>query len=255
MKISLLPPDFKVTSPFSRPVHIRADTHHLCTVGKYVVEIVFHSAMFYAPEFYKVSVKNTDGQQVWSGGDAMFLDSLFRTDFVSDKYDRMILTRVNSTDSSNHMQIILIDLNNGKEEVLTEEGAYHSVGHFVSFDCIYYSDYKGVHCIDYSNQNRFMLHDVLLQHFSDIKTWGACGVEDCILVVTHEPENNLYLFNLVKNEIVDSTTFHWKTADYVGLTIGYVMEHKSTNITVVYSDRQASGALKFRQSEHFLLEF
>lgn len=185
----------------------------------------------------------------------MFLDSLFRNDFVSDVYDRMILTKVNSTESSNHMQVIMIDLKTRKEEVLTVEGYYHLAGHFISFDGIYYSDKGGVHCIDYGNNSRFVLHHVLDKSFKNLITWGVCVIKDCILLITCEEENNLCLFNLQQQQVIDRTTFHWETADSVSVGIGYVEQKPCTTLSVSYSDRQSSGALKHRVTEYFNLDF
>jgi hypothetical protein len=211
--------------------------------------------MFYAPEFYKVTVKHADGRQIWSGGDTMFLDTLFLTDFISDEFDRMILTRVNSTESSSHSQIILIDLKTGKEEVLTEEGAYYSAGNFVSFDGIYYSDSRAVHCVDYNNNHRFILNDVLQFHFPVIKTWGACVMKDCILVVTTEKENNLCLFNLRQQKNMDRNTLCWQEADAVSISISGATKREETVLSISYADRQANGVLKHRGTEHYKLEF
>jgi hypothetical protein len=61
MKISSVPSGFKPTTRYSRPAHIKSDTHHLYTTEKYVVEIVYHSSMFYTPEFYCASVKDKAG--------------------------------------------------------------------------------------------------------------------------------------------------------------------------------------------------
>jgi len=200
-------------------------------------------------------VKNADGRQIWSGGDTMFLDTLFLTDFISDEFERMILTRVNSTESSSHSQIILIDLKTGQEEALTKEGAYYSAGHFISFDGIYYSDSRGTHCIYYGNNTQFLLRDILNKHFAHITTWGTCAVKDCMLVITGETENNLYLFNLVKQKIEDRTTFLWRKADSVFVNMGNAVKASNSVISVSYSDRQPSGALRHRETEYFNLEF
>lgn len=255
MKISLLPSDFKAKSRFTRPAHIKADTHFIYTTEKYVVEIVYHSSMFYTPDFYCVSVKDKLGNEIWNGGKAYFLDSLFQTDFVSDEFNRMLLTRVNSTESPNHMQIVLIDLKTGKEVVLTDEGGYNYAGHFISFDGIYYADKNGVHCIDYGNNTQYILHDVLSKSFTKIITWGSCAIKDCILVITGEEENNVCLFNLHQQEIVDSITLIWGKADSVSLRVGYVVEKLNTTLSVSYSDRQASGSLKHLITEYYNLEF
>lgn len=230
------------------------DTHYRYVGSKYDVDILYHSSMFYAPEFYKVSVSNKTGGQIWSGGETMFLDSLFRSDFVSDDYDRMILTRVNSTESPNHMQIIMIDLKTGKEHVLTEEGHFFHAGHFISFDGIYYAN-NGVHCINYVNNSKFLLHGILNKHFKNITTWGACAVKDCIVVITGDMKNNVYLFDLIKQVVKDSTTLQLGTADSINITIGHVMADANAIISVSYSDRQASGALKHRETERYKLEF
>ncbi len=174
---------------------------------------------------------------------------------MSDEFNRMILTRVNSTESSDHMQIVLIDLKTRKEEVLTDEGGYNSADHFISFDGIYYADTNGVHCIDHSNNKQYLLHDVLSKSFNKIVTWGSCGIKDCILVITGEEENNVCLFNLHQQEIVDSTTLIRGEADSVSLRVGYVVGKLNATLSVLYSDRQASGALKHRITEHYNLEF
>ncbi len=255
MKISPLLSGYKTTSRLTRPAHIKNDTHYLYTTEKYVVEIVYHSSMFYAPDFYKVSVKRKSGEQVWSGGDAIFLVSLFRSDFLSDAYDLMVLIRVNSTENPDQMQIVLVDLKTGQEEALTHEGNYSLAGHFISFNAIYYADSKGIHCNDYDNKNQFMLHDVLNRHFSDIQTWGTCAIKDCILVINREQEQNVCLFNLVRQQIEDRTTLHWDNADSVHVAIGCVVQPSNSIVSVSYSDRQASGALKHRGTENFEILF
>lgn len=255
MKIEKLPTRFKPLSRFTKPDQVKADTHYIFTTKKYVVEIVYHSSMFYAPDFFKVTVKASNGKHIWSGGDSMFLDTLFLTDFISDDYDRMILTRVNSTESSGHMDIILIDLKNGEEDILTEEGAYSAAGHFVSFDCIYYADHNGVHCIDCDTKNSFMLHDILLQHFKEIKTWGACAVKDCILVIAGNEENNVCIFNLMERRVIDSATLFWGHSTSVTLSIGCVNDNETSIVSVSYADKQANGVLKHSHTEHFVLRY
>jgi hypothetical protein len=255
MKVSKLPPGYKPFPRFTRPAHIKTDTHYIFTTKKYVAEVVYHSSMFYAPEFYKVTVKHLDGKQIWSGGDAIFLDTLFLTDFISDEYERMILTRVNSTESSSHLQIILIDLKTGKEELLTPEGAFYSAGHFISFDGVYYSDSKAVHCIDYSNNRSFVLTEVLKKHFQDIKTWGTCPANNCILVISKDRENNVALFDLRKEEVIEQATLHWKEADQVSIQVGCVLDKNCTTVTASYSNRTASGTLIYSGIEYFQVDF
>lgn len=255
MKISALPVGYKTTPRFTRPAHVKSDTHYIYTTEKYVVEIVYHSSMFYAPDFYKVSVCKLSGEQVWNGGDTMFLDSLFRTDFVSDKYDRMILTRVNSTESSNHMQVIIIDLKTGREEVLTEEGHYHIAGHFMSFDGIYYGISNDLKCIDMEMGKEFLLFETLARSFSDIKSWGACPIDNCILVITNAKENNVALFDLRKEEVKAQVTLQWKEADQVSLQNGFVLNYKATVVSISYSNRVASGALVHSGTEYFQIDF
>ncbi len=255
MKISALPVGYKTTPRFTRPAHLKNDTHYIYTTEKYVVEIVYRSSMFYAPDFYKVSVSDKSGQQIWSGCDTMFLDSLFRTDFVSDKYDRMILTRVNSTESSNHMQVILIDLKTGREDVLTEEGHYHIAGHFMSFDGIYYGISNDLKCIDMEMGKEFLLIETLARSFSDIKSWGTCPIDNCILVITNAKENNVNLFDVRKEEIKAQETLQWKEADQVSIQTGYVLNYKSTIVTASYSTRTSSGALMHTGTEHFQIDF
>ncbi len=255
MKVSKLPLGYKPFPRFTRPAHIKTDTHYIFTTKKYVAEVVYHSSMFYAPDFYKVTVKHIGGKKLWSGGDAVFLDTLFLTDFISDEYERMILTRVNSTKSSSHLQIILIDLKTGKEELLTPEGAFYSAGHFISFDGVYYSDSKAVHCIDYSNNRSFVLTEVLKKHFQDIKTWGTCPANNCILVISKDRENNVALFDLRKEEVIEQATLHWKEADQVSIQVGCVLEKNCTTVTASYSNRTTNGTLIYSGIEYFQVDF
>lgn len=255
MTIAPLPVGYKVPLRFTRPENIKKDTHYLFTTEKYVVEVVYHSSMFYAPEFYKVTVKNHAGEQIWSGGDAIFLDTLFREDFISDRFNRLILTRVNSTESSSHLQIVLIDLLTGKETELTEEGDYRSCGHFISFDCIYFERNTGINCIDFGTNNTFNLIDILTNHFTGYKVWSRCPVKDCILVICTGNENSMYLFNLRNDRIEDQLSFQLKKSDAFMISVGSVPEPDNVIITVTYSQRQESGTLKHTGTEAFKLVF
>lgn len=244
MTITPLPVGYKAPIRFTRPENIKPDTHFLFTTEKYITEVVYHSSMFYAPDFYKVTVKNHAGKQIWSGGDAIFLDTIFRQDFISDRYNRMILPRVNSTESSAHLQVILIDLITGKETVLTEEGDYRFCGHFISFDCIYFESNSGMMCIDFRTDDTFDLTGMLTKHFPGFKTWGACPVEDCILVCCFGHEHVLYLFNVIRQVIVDQVSFRSRDADAVGVNIGSIGEPNSIALTVSYAQKLSGGGLK-----------
>jgi hypothetical protein len=255
MKIVPLPIGFKSKPRFSRPANIKADTHYLFTTEKYAVELVYHSSMFYAPDFYGVTVKDKIGRQIWSGGDSMFLDSLFRTDFISDTYDRMVLTRVNSTESAEHMQVILIDLKTGNETVLTEEGHYYIAGHFMSFDAIFYAFKNDIMCWDIKNDKRWLLFETLHSFYPKVISWSPCPVENCVLVITEQTSNNISLFNLFLNKVQSQSTILFKEADMLSITPQLVMSTSSVTLAVSYSKKELSGSFKYVETDFFEVTF
>ena len=253
MQIQQLAANYKQENRFIKLS--KNDTEYRFKTSKYVVDVVYATSNFYAPVFYYVTVKNNQNEIIWSGDKAIFLDRLFSAEFISDKFDSLILNRVNDTTRSNSMQIILIDLKTGEEKNFTQEGFYADFGHFISFDGIFYSESKDLNCIDFETGKTFLLNQTLKKHFSDIKTWGVCPIDYCILVITKAKENNVALFDLRKQEIKALATLQWKEADQVNLQIGSVQSNHSTIVTISYSNRLANGILINSETEYFEIRF
>lgn len=206
MNLVLLHEGERPPTRFTRPPEVKNDTHYVFVNGPYTTEVVFHSSMFYAPDFFTVKVKNEKGEIVWSGGEAMFLDTLFLNNFLSDKYHRLVLTRVNSTQSPNHMQPLMVDLKTGRETLLDAEDFYVSAGHLMSTDAVYFNKNYNTQCIDFESRQSFSLTDLIKTHFQDIKTWGTCPVKNCVVVYTCNGQGMLSLFNLHKRKIEEQLT-------------------------------------------------
>lgn len=240
---------------FKRPPNVKNDTHHVYSSEKYEVEFVFRSSMFYGPEFYSACVKDKLGNVIWNGGDAIFLDSFFNSDFLSDKFDKLILTFLKSADSDKHMQILLVDLKTAKEEVLTKEDCYLKAGHLLSFDAVYYDTVQSTECIDYTHNRKFNLKEIFAKYFTEILIWGSCPVNNCVLVITKAEENNVHLFNIIDQKIVDTTQFVKRVADHNGVRIVQLLDDKSTLIRIDYSNKGEFNVLESAGSDFFKIVF
>lgn len=245
----------KQPSRFVRPQD--NETFFILSTGKYVVEIKYASSNFYAPEFYYVKVKDRQGNILWDGQESVFLDSLFSTEFISDRFDKIILNRVNDTGNSHSQQLILIDLKNGTETALTAEGYFTGFGHFRSFNAIYYSPPGGIRCIDLEDGKEFMLNQIIESCFSSaaIETWSVCPVQDCIVVLTKGKENNLLLFNVSSHEIVGQGTVPWEEAERVNRTFRLLEAPNEMEITVAYSHKAPNGYFAHTKSEYYKAVF
>ncbi|MBK7149740.1 MAG: hypothetical protein IPH78_13220 [Bacteroidetes bacterium] len=255
MRVTALPNDYKSPKRFVKIS--KNDTLYLFATAKYDVMVEYASSNFYAPDFYYVSVKDKDGTQIWSGGKSVFLDSLFRAHFISDRFDKMILNRVNDTANSHSQQMILVDLKTSLETVLSEEGFYGSFGNFGSLDAVFFhADGTAVKCVDFENKIDFRLDLLLAKHIPGKKTWGLSPISNCILVCTEADENNLLLFDIRQEVIVGQCTFNHAKADSMGTYFHLISEHdKSAEITVMYSNRNAIGNLVHAGNDYFRIDF
>ena len=233
------------------------DTLYLFPSAKYDVTVEYSTSNFYAPDFYYVSVKDKIGKPIWSGGQSVFLDSLFAAHFISDHYDKMILNRVNDTSNSNSQQMILVDLKTGMETVLSEEGFFGSFGHFGSLDAIFFhADGAGIKCVDFENGMEIRLDVMLAKHISSIKNWGLSPIPHCILIYTEATENNLLLFNIRNEIIVDQCTFIHNNAYSINVTFQLIQgEDKAAVVSVSYSNRNATGNLVHAGNDYFRVDF
>ncbi len=253
MKINQLPASYKHKS------QTRNGNVYRFTTPKYVVDIVLASSNNFNVSFYYVTVSNKQGQVVWTGGKSEFLDSLDYNEFISDRFDRLILTRVNDTNRSDSMQYILVDLKTGEEKNLVIEGRYGSCGHFISFDGVFFHVFNDVqnelNCIDFETGKTFLLFEILKKHFPEYKSWGICPIDNCILVITNEKVNNVALFDCRKQEIKSVATLQWEEADNVTIRTVSVHSSQSTILSVSYSNLASNGYLKHLKETFFEVEF
>ncbi len=227
------------------------DTLYVLPTAKYDVTVEYASSNFYAPDFYYVSVKDKQGKNIWSGNKSMFLDTLFSAQFISNRFDKMILNRVNDTTNPNSQQMILVDLKTGTENTLTGESFFGMFGHFQSFDAVFFYEAATIHCLDFENGKEFRLDQIIAKHFTGYKTWGLCSVKDCIIVNTLEKENNLLLFNIRKEQIMAKCTLVHKAADSVNCSFNATADENELLLTVTYADKAANGHLAYTRTEYF----
>lgn len=253
MKTELLPPGKKPQPAFAR-VQGKTETF-LFTTTKYKVELAWKSSTFNGPDFFCVSVTDLNGKFIWDSRADVFLDTVFSSDFISDRFDKMVLIRVNDTSNSASTQAILVDLKNGQAQTLSEEGFCQTAGHFLSFDCVFWSEKNEIRCRDSETQNEFLLFELLKKQFAEIKTWAPSPVADCILIVTAEKENNLVLFDLRKEEVRDRITIGFKEMEYVHPRFERLLPGNTAVLTVDYAIKAANGYPAHAGTDHFSISF
>lgn len=232
------------------------DTLYLFPTAKYDVTVEYASSNFYAPDFYYVTVKDKQGKTIWSGHPSVFLDALFSAPFISDRFDKMILNRVNDTGNSHSQQMIWVDLKTGAEHTFSREGFYGPFGHFQSFDGIYYSAVDGaINCMDFESNSEFQLNQLLDRHFDNRKLWGPSPVQDCIVVLTTSSENNLILFDIRNEKVVQQCTIVHKEADRVSYSLGAINADNELPISVSYAHKSPNGFFAHSGTEYFKLVF
>ncbi|MFN8236807.1 MAG: hypothetical protein U0T77_01435 [Chitinophagales bacterium] len=253
MKIVQQPEGYK---PLPRFVKISVnDTQYAFYTPKYVVDVEYACSNFYAPDFYRVSVKNRQGNTIWDGKKSTFLDTLFVEPFISDRYDTMILNRVNDTGNSNSQQLILIDLVSGTEAILTPEGYFTRFGHIQSFNAIYFSAADGIQCKELETGHEFMLKPLLSTYLPLAEAWGVCPVQDCILVFSKTKENNIALFNLKTRQIQEQQTIQWEDAERVNWSFNNILQEQSTVLTASYSHKAPNGYWAHTKSVYYKIDF
>lgn len=222
---------------------------------KYEIRADYACSNFYAPDFFRVAVYDNNREMIWSGGERTFIDTLFVTEIISEKYNRLVLCSVGDVADPATMEVIAVDLINGSEQVLAGPGSHHSYGHLQSSDAAYYSTGNKTHCVNLETGNSIVLSDILDNHFKDIKTWWPCPVKDCILVITIAAENNISLFNIVGQVVTEQLTLDFDTADSYNLSIVNVAAEQAVYIAVNYSVRNVQGILGFSHTSLYRLGF
>ena len=253
MKTELFLPGQKPQQNFER---VKGKTETLLfTTEKYKVECAWSTSNFHGPDFFCVLVTDLNGKFIWDGRADVFMDSVFSSDFISDRFDKMILTRVNDTGNSNSTQVILVDLKNGSAQALSEEGFCAAAGHFISFDAVFWSEKEDVHCFDFENKKDFLLFEILKKQFTDIKTWAPSPVADCILIVTAEAENNLVLFDVRKAEIREKQTIAFKKMEFIHPRFERLQSPDKAVLSVSYAQKAANGYPAHAGTDYFSISF
>lgn len=232
-----------------------SNTDYLFSTIKYDIEVKYGNSVFYAPSFYYVEAKNKQGAAIWSGGKRLFLDSLFQSDFISDKFDKLILCEVHDTGDSSSLQIVLVDLKTGQEQYLTQKGSHDNYGHFQSFDGVYYWDGKDILVVDFETNARYALYGLLTDNFTGIKAWSSCPVARCVVVVADAQQNNVSLFNFREKRIVEQTTLELDKADNINLFLINEPVKNRVIISADYANRDGNGILKPLKTERYKIEF
>jgi hypothetical protein len=253
MKTEPFPSGQKPQPGFAR-VQGKTETF-LFTTEKYKVEFAWSSSTFNGPDFFSADVSDLNGKSIWDSRADVFLDTIFSSDFISDRFDKMVLIRVNNTNRSDSMQVILVDLKNGSSQTLTEEGFYSVAGHFLSFDGVFWSEKKEVRCFDFETQTEFFLFEILKKEFADIKTWAPAPVAGCILIVTAESENNMVLFDLRKKEIRERTTIQFKEMEFVHPRFERLQSGDTAVLSVSYANKAANGYPAHAGTDYFSIRF
>lgn len=253
MNITKFPPTHKPVQRFTAIPGSSRD--FLFSTPKYNIEAAYASSNFYAPEFYRIKAMDKSSNVIWSGGDKLYVDSFFGEEFISDSFHKMILTQLNDTGNSSSCQIVLIDLLNGSEQLLAEEGAYGLCGHFQNFDGIFYTSAGEIHGINFETDKKFLLNPMLYTNFPNLKAWWLCPVKNCIVVISNTTENNIALFDIHEQHIVEQSALPLQTADSTNFSFVNLFNENALQISGSHAKRTESGSLMHSHTEWFRLEF
>ena len=229
------------------------DTQYLFPSEKYDVVLSYSHSNFYAPDFYFVRVSDKAGNEIWNGGDSVFLDSLFSNPFISDSYNKLIVNKVFDSSDSHSQQITCINLLNGEESALTEKGYFGIYGHFQSFDAAFYQEENVIHVVDFLHQKKYTLHALLNSCFNDVLTWGVCSVTDCILVCSSALTENLSLFDLKKETVLSTCSLPLEVADSRHISIQKNIVNNEIQISISYANKDKNGILNHKETQYFSL--
>lgn len=241
------------------PVRFKAlqgsPTSYVYKTEKYEIRADYACSNFYAPDFFRVAVSDNNGKLIWSGGERTFIDTLFMLEIISEKHNRLVLCSVGDVTNPGTMEVIAVDLTNGSEQVLSGPGGHHSYGLLLSSDAAYYSTGNKTYCVNFETGNISELSTILNNNFTDIKTWWPCPVKNCILVITTAAENNVSLFNIAEQIIVEQVTLGFDAADSYSLSIVNPAAGQTVYIAVTYSVRNAQGILGFSHTSLHRIDF
>lgn len=253
MHLQKMPSDFKPSSRFEKLS--QNDTLYQFSTSKYNVRVEYACSNFYAPEFYYVSVADKSGRAIWNGEKALFLDTLFSCQFISDRFDKMILNRVHNTSNSHSQQIVLINLKAGGEIALTQEDSFGFYGHFQSFDAVFYINANAIVCHHFALNRFFLLQEMLAKHFTSFKTWNVCAKANCILVVTNEEVNNLKVFDVIEEKVLAEATLPIELNGKPNLNFAFTSNNNIMILDVATNIKSDTQNVVRVKHEYFSIQF
>ncbi|WP_294283128.1 hypothetical protein [uncultured Chryseobacterium sp.] len=168
---------------------------------EYSLQCSYEGEIRMGPPYYSVEALR-NGNKIWNS--RTYGGELFNKNIISAKHHKLILVKWYSLDPNNEV-VVKVDLETGKEKILTGEARYHYAGHFDSFDGIFYAmTGKDLICENFETQEKFFLNETLNKSIDNIISWGISPVRNTIIVVTSDETQNVILFNL-KNKLIVST--------------------------------------------------
>lgn len=168
---------------------------------EYSLQCSYEGEIRMGPPYYSVEALR-NGNKIWNG--RTYGGEIFNKNIISAKHRKLILVKWYSLDPNNEA-VVEINLETGREKVLTDEARYHYAGHFDSFDGIFYAATgKDLICENFETKEKFFLNETLNRSIDNIISWGISPVRNTIVVVTGDETHNVILFNL-KNKLIVST--------------------------------------------------
>ncbi len=170
---------------------------------EYSLQCSYEGEIRMGPPYYFVEVLR-NGNKIWNG--RTYGGEIFNKNIISAKYHKLILVKWYSLDPNNEV-VVEVDLETGKEKILTDDARYHYAGHFDSFDGIFYAATdKDLICENFETKEKFLLNETLNRSLDNIISWGISPVRNTIIVVTGDKTHNVILFNLKNKLIVNMAT-------------------------------------------------
>lgn len=182
------------------------ELHYQYHGDRYTVFIQWAGEVRAGNSFYSIRVEDKSGHELWSGGKTIFYESIFCSDFLHEEQQRLVITRVNATDTPQHMQVVLVNLASGQEEIITEEDFYPSAGHFFADDRLYY--YRGKETMVYvpATGDTFCLSERLRSFIPVYRLWFNVPVPGHVLVLTGDAAENALLLHTETGTIRERAT-------------------------------------------------
>lgn len=147
---------------------------------------------------------------IWDGGNVLYCRPRVKSPIISSKYNNVILKQATPTGYS--IKPVIIDLFSGKLSYIYTEDNFMGLGYtglLYSSNVAFYQDFRLL--------NAYRFYDIDTKQELSVRTledvlnlsykWSVCPVPDCILLLTLKPKNNLILYNIKRNEVVQIGTF------------------------------------------------